>query len=141
MSVRAGLKEIEEALKEAQTQQEKLRIIIELGEDLETTPRTSFIGEDKVPGCASEAFVRARLEEGKVRYEGFSASLIIKGYLAVLLEALDNNTPETISDSEEDIKGFITQTGVESASMVPSRTNSFSRLYRFMKEKAEQLVE
>lgn len=140
MTVQERIRDLQSTLVEAPSQQEKLKIIIELGEELEQAPRESFIDEDKVPGCASDAFVKIELHENKIRFSCFSASLVIKGYIALLLEVFQECTPEEMLGADTMIEEFLSATGLDVVSIVPSRTNSFSRLYAFMKDKTKWLI-
>lgn len=141
MSIQQHIRELQSVLVEAQSQQEKLKIIIELGEELEQAPRETFTDDDRVPGCASDAYVKLAMKEGRVLFTSFSASLVIKGYIALLVESFHDCTPKEILAADEQIASFLKATGLDVVSIVPSRTNSFSRLYAFIKEKAKGLVE
>jgi cysteine desulfuration protein SufE len=134
------LADIAEAFKETINEQEKLGVIIGLGEEVTQADRHTFTAADKVPGCVSDVYVHAHITEtGTVHFTTFTASLIIKGYVAILFAALQDQKPATILQSEKIIKKFLEETKIELISVVPSRTNSFSRLYEHMKKKTEEL--
>ena len=91
--------------------------------------------ERKVQGCVSQVFVDARLEEGRLRWQGASDALITKGLLALLIQGLDGLTPGEAMAVDP---AFIAATGLQ-ASLTPSRANGFLNILRMMQAQASQL--
>lgn len=88
--------------------------------------------ENKVPGCVSQVYITAQLDDGKVWFQGDSDSQLVKGLVALLVEGLNGLTPAEILQVSPD---FIQDTGL-SVSLTPSRTNGFYNIFKTMQQKA-----
>ncbi|WP_017306709.1 SufE family protein [Spirulina subsalsa] len=88
--------------------------------------------ENKVHGCVSQVFITADLVDGKVIYHGDSDAQLVKGLVALLIEGLNELTPEEILAVTPD---FIEETGLR-VSLTPSRANGFYNIFQMMKKKA-----
>jgi cysteine desulfuration protein SufE len=99
---------------------------------LKEMPEADKSPENKVPGCASQVFITANLEDGKVWYQGDSDAQLVKGLVALLIEGLNGLTPEEIVQVSPD---FIQDTGLN-VSLTPSRANGFYNIFQTMKKKA-----
>lgn len=103
---------------------------------LKEFPEGDKAPENKVPGCASQVYITAGLDQGKVWYQGDSDSALVKGLVALLVEGLSGLSPEEILQVSPE---FIKDTGLN-ASLTPSRSNGFYNIFQKMKEKALQLL-
>lgn len=99
---------------------------------LEPMPENAKIPENKVQGCTSQVFITARLDEGKVWYQGDSDAQLVKGLVALLIQGLNGLSPEEIIQISPD---FIEETGLK-VSLTPSRANGFYNILQLMKKKA-----
>tara|TARA_Y100001968_G_scaffold315814_1_gene342857 strand:- start:11967 stop:12446 length:480 start_codon:yes stop_codon:yes gene_type:complete len=90
---------------------------------------------NKVQGCISEVYVIGELIKGKIHWKGYSDALITKGLLALLIEGLNNLSPQEVLMIDE---GFIKETGLQS-SLTPSRANGFLNILLKMKSQAQHL--
>jgi cysteine desulfuration protein SufE len=99
---------------------------------LEPMPESAKIPENKVQGCTSQVFITARLNEGKVWYQGDSDAQLVKGLVALLIQGLNGLSPEEIIQISPD---FIEETGLK-VSLTPSRANGFYNILQLMKKKA-----
>lgn len=95
-------------------------------------PEADKTPENKVPGCVSQVFITATLEDGKVCYQGDSDAQLVKGLVALLIEGLNELTPDEILQITPD---FIQDTGLN-VSLTPSRANGFYNIFQVMKKKA-----
>ncbi|WP_339377444.1 SufE family protein [Merismopedia glauca] len=95
-------------------------------------PNDWQIPEHKVPGCISQVYVTATLEEGKVTFHGDSDSQLTKGLMGLLVEGLSGLTPSEIAQLKPD---FIQLTGLD-VSLTPSRSNGFYNIFLTMQQKA-----
>jgi cysteine desulfuration protein SufE len=90
------------------------------------------VPENKVPGCVSQVYVTATLEEGKIFFQGDSDAQITKGLLGLLIEGLNGLSPiEIVNLSPE----FIQETGLP-VSLTPSRANGFYNIFKMLQQKA-----
>ncbi len=83
-------------------------------------------------GCVSQVYITARLEDGKVAFQGDSDAQITKGLVALLIEGLNGSAPLEIQQLTPD---FIKITGFD-ISLTPSRSNGFYNIFQFMQRKA-----
>jgi cysteine desulfuration protein SufE len=94
-------------------------------------PNEQKVAENKVPGCVSQVFVTASLEQGKVSFQGDSDSQLTKGLVGLLVEGLSGLAPAEIMQLTPD---FIQQTGLD-VSLTPSRANGFYNIFQTMQQK------
>ena len=129
------LEDYEELFEQVHSEKEKLSIIIELGKEL---AEPSEQGE-LIAGCVSKTWVRAQGSAQSVHYQGWAQALVIRGYVKLLIDLLSGLSAQDIIQSEKPISDFLnkTQLGV---SMLPSRNNSFERIYHYMKEQAKKIL-
>lgn len=98
---------------------------------LEAFPEAGKTPENKVPGCVSQVYITAHLDDGKVAFQGDSDAQITKGLLAMLIEALGGLTPAEIVHLTPD---FIQETQLD-VSLTPSRANGFYNIFKTMQKK------
>jgi cysteine desulfuration protein SufE len=106
--------------------------LIWYAQKLKELPESDKLPENKVPGCVSQVYVTAALDDGKVLYQGDSDSQLTKGLLALLVEGLNGSTPTEIIQLTPD---FIQATGLN-VSLTPSRANGFYNIFKTMQKKA-----
>jgi cysteine desulfuration protein SufE len=99
---------------------------------LKEMPEDDKTPENKVPGCVSQVFITANLEDDKLCYQGDSDAQLVKGLVALLIEGLNGLTPDEILQISPD---FIQDTGLN-VSLTPSRANGFYNIFQTMKKKA-----
>ena len=99
---------------------------------LQAMPEIDKVPENKVPGCVSQVYITANLDDGKVLYQGDSDAQLVKGLVALLIEGLNGLTPTEIVNLSPD---FIQDIGLN-ASLTPSRANGFYNIFQTMKKKA-----
>ena len=135
MSLDRRLDEWKHILLSAADDRERMKLLIEIGEELK---EPSTLGEP-IKGCVSEAWIQGSLKQGHVMYEGWAKGLIIKGYVQLLITLLNDLEPLHIVSSTAQMKAFIEQTHL-SVSLVPSRANAFENLYAEMLRIAQTYV-
>ncbi|MBR8840031.1 MAG: SufE family protein [Stigonema ocellatum SAG 48.90 = DSM 106950] len=109
--------------------------LIWYGQRLKEFPESEKIPENKVPGCVSQVYITATLEDGNVVFQGDSDSQLTKGLAGLLVEGLNGLTPTEIVKLTPD---FIQETGLN-VSLTPSRANGFYNIFRTMQQKAAEL--
>lgn len=141
-----NLEEFEEILQdyielfEELTPKEQLQTILELGQDLEEFPSELKTKENKVKGCISDAFIACKLNEkdGSIIYLGTSDALIIKGYIALLIEAISGLNKTDIEKIDNKLEEFATKTNIK-ANLSQSRSSAFGNIIGLIKQKANTL--
>lgn len=114
--------------------------IIELGKTLGDYPDIWKTKSNKVNGCTSNVYIHANIANNKIFYSGSSESEIIKGQIALLINGLNQLTPqEIVNETEKYLNEFVNNTELR-FSMTISRANSLGTLYHFMKKKAQEFL-
>ncbi|WP_373525104.1 SufE family protein [Nostoc sp.] len=106
--------------------------LIWYAQKLNEFPEGDKLPENKVPGCVSQVYITAALDDGKVVFKGDSDSQLTKGLVGLLVEGLDGLTPTEIVQLTPD---FIQVTGLN-VSLTPSRANGFYNIFKTMQKKA-----
>tara|TARA_Y100001970_G_scaffold143920_1_gene176820 strand:- start:926 stop:1375 length:450 start_codon:yes stop_codon:yes gene_type:complete len=122
-------------LKTSNDKKRKYEYILWLGKNLSKSSQELISEENKVNGCISEVYIKAKKINGKIEWEGFSDALITKGLLAFLIKGLSELTPDEIIKIDN---SFIDETGLN-ASLTPSRANGFLNIFLKMKSQAIKL--
>ena len=126
------LEKIVERFKRRSNPKQKYEQLLWYAKKLPAMPEEAKTGENKVKGCVSQVYITASLEKGKVLYQGDSDAQLVKGLVGLLIEGLNELTPEEIIQVEPD---FIEETGLK-VSLTPSRANGFYNIFQMMKKKA-----
>ena len=95
-------------------------------------PDDQKIPENRVPGCASQVYITATIDGGKVSFQADSDAQITKGLVGLLVEGLEGLTPTEIMQLTPH---FIQQTGLD-VSLTPSRANGFYNIFQMMQRRA-----
>jgi len=112
--------------------QERYEYVIGLGKKLPPMADDDK-GEDKlIKGCQSQVWLDARTEDGRVRYEADSDSVITKGMIALFVRVLDGERPDDILTAD---LSFIDQTGLKEH-LAPTRANALNLMATQMKQRA-----
>lgn len=115
---------------------EMFRMLTDLGKELEGLTEDEKSEENFVYGCTSNVYIAADWIDGVVRYRGVSDAHVVRGYLAVLVQALSGLPPEVIiGESREAVERFARETDLKT-SLTPNRANAFGNIYKLMVEKA-----
>ncbi|NJK37046.1 MAG: SufE family protein [Oscillatoriales cyanobacterium RM2_1_1] len=122
--------------KKASSNKLRYEQLITLAQKLDEFPPEAKIPQNKVPGCVSQVYVIAQLDDaGEVRFEGDSDSQLTKGLVAFLIRGLNGLPPTQIAQLAPD---FIEETGLQ-GSLTPSRANGFFNIFKTMQKKATEL--
>ncbi len=108
---------------------DKYSLIIDMGNALEPMVEEDKIPQNIIEGCQSRVWITARMEDGKVRFSGESDAIIVRGIVSLLLRVLDNQTPQTILDTE---LYFLKEIGLQDH-LSPTRSNGLVAMLRQMK--------
>ncbi len=127
---------IVEKLKSTNDPKRKYEYILWLGKKLNSPTEDIFIPKNKVKGCVSEVYVKGKVIDGKINWEGYSDALITKGLLSFLIKGLNNLSPQEVVNLDDK---FIYETGLNK-SLTPSRSNGFFNILKKMKNQANDLL-
>ncbi len=114
---------------------EMYKYLISFGDKLNEISDEEKIDENFVKGCTSNVYISAKHENRRVYYTGSADSVIVKGYLSILIIALSGLESKDIESTEDVIEKFAEKIDIKS-SLTPSRANAFGNIYKTMKNKA-----
>ena len=69
--------------------EDRYRMVIEMGKDMDPMPEALKVRATKVEGCASQVWLHMTPEDGVFRFQGDSDALIVKGLIALLHRLYD----------------------------------------------------
>ncbi|WP_027420083.1 SufE family protein [Crocinitomix catalasitica] len=108
---------------------EKYEYIIELGKDLPLIDAAFKKEENVIKGCQSTVWLHAEKKDDKIYFTADADAIIAKGIIALLIDVMSGETPQTILDS--DLK-FIKEIGLQEH-LSPTRSNGLVAMVKQMK--------
>lgn len=111
---------------------EKYEYIIELGKDLPLIDDTHKTDENIIKGCQSTVWLHAEKEGGKVIFTADADAIIAKGIIAILVDVLSGETPDSIINAD---MNFIKEIGLQEH-LSPTRSNGLVAMVKQMKRYA-----
>lgn len=129
-----SMEKIVRRLQQTSDPRRRYEYLLWLAQRLPPLPESARVEPNKVPGCVSQVYVIATLEEDLIRFQGDSDAQLTKGLLAVLIEGMNGLTVAEVLQLKPD---FIKSTGLE-VSLTPSRANGFYNIFHTMQNKARQ---
>jgi cysteine desulfuration protein SufE len=106
--------------------EERYERLIQLGAALPPLPEEWRTEALKVKGCQSQVWLHARLEDGRVLLDADSDALIVKGLIALLLQAYSGLAPAEILATKPDFVGAIGM----AQHLSPTRANGLAAMLR-----------
>jgi cysteine desulfuration protein SufE len=109
----------------------RYQLLVDYGKELKKhpMPETDKVDQNKIDGCQSTVWFTAKLQDGKVIYQGDSEALLVQGIVALLLQVLSNHTPEEIVKAD---LYFIDRIGLREH-LSPTRSNGVAAMLKQMK--------
>ena len=115
---------------------ERYEYVISLGKRLPPLPDAARTPEHLIKGCQSQVWLDAASDDGRIRYQADSDSLITKGMIALFVRILDGETPDDILQAD---MSFIEKTGLREH-LAPTRANALNLMITQMKQRALTLA-
>ena len=117
---------------------EMYRMLTDIGKKMEELPEEKKTPENFVYGCVSMVYIAHGFdEEGAIHYRCSSESHIVRGYLAILIEALSGLPPADVANETKGmVEAFARDTDLK-ATLTPNRANAFGNIYQLMVDKAK----
>ena len=91
-----NLTEIREAFDFFDDWEDKYRFVIDLGKSLPSMPDSSRVPENIVRGCQSQVWLVTPAHDGELTFEIDSDAHIVRGLIAIVQAAYQNQTPADI---------------------------------------------
>ena len=107
--------------------EDRYRFIIDLGRELPSMPGSLKVDANIVHGCQSQVWIDHRLTKGRLHFTIDSDALIVRGLIAILLAAFNDQTPATIL--EYDAEGLFDELDLL-RHLSPTRGNGLAALVR-----------
>ncbi|MBR3577825.1 MAG: SufE family protein [Bacteroidales bacterium] len=98
---------------------DKYNYIIELGKSLPLIDPQYKDDAHLIPGCQSQVWLHAEMNDGKLFFRADSDAIITKGIINLLIRVLSGHTPQEILASD---LGYIDQIGIKEH-LSPTRSN------------------
>ncbi|MFT5819915.1 MAG: cysteine desulfuration protein SufE [Crocinitomix sp.] len=108
---------------------EKYEYIIELGKDLPMIDAANKTDVNIIKGCQSTVWLHAEKKDDKVIFTADADAIIAKGIIAILVDVLSNETPDTIIEAKLD---FVKEIGLQEH-LSPTRSNGLVAMVKQMK--------
>lgn len=108
---------------------QKYEYIIELGQKLPPLHEKYKTDDHKIKGCQSSVWLNSFEKNGKIYFEADSDSTFVKGEIALLINVLNDRTPEEIITAKLD---FIDAIGLRQHIAV-TRANGLASMIKQMK--------
>ena len=103
--------------------------IMELGQKLPDLPEEYRTEEHIVKGCQSKVWLKAELEDGKVKFLADSNTAITKGLVSLLIRIFSGQTPDSILKTD---LTFMKEIGMERF-IGTQRSNGFAAMIKQMR--------
>ncbi|MDE5811406.1 MAG: SufE family protein [Muribaculaceae bacterium] len=103
--------------------------IIDLGNALPPIDESLKTPEHLIEGCQSRVWLNAENRDGKVHFTADSDAIIVKGIISLLIDVLNDHTPQEILDA--DLR-FIDEIGL-SSHLSPTRSNGLLAMVKQMR--------
>ena len=108
---------------------DKYQMLIDLGNELEPLDEQYKNEQNLIDGCQSRVWLQCDEKDGKLVFTADSDALITKGIIALLIQVLDNHTPQEIIDAD---LYFIDKIGLRQH-LSPTRSNGLLSMVKRIK--------
>lgn len=108
---------------------EKYEYIIELGKDLPLIDPAKKTDDRLIEGCQSRVWLNSEVKDGKMFFSADSDAIITKGIIGLLINVLNNESPEEVATAD---LHFINDIGLQEH-LSPTRANGLVSMVKKMK--------
>ena len=108
---------------------EKYQYMIDLSKSLDEMNSDFKTDENLIKGCQSKVWLYSSYSEGKIHFQADSDAIISKGIVAILLNILNNRSPDEILSAD---LSFIDEIGLKEH-LSPNRANGLSSMLKQIK--------
>lgn len=108
---------------------EKYEYIIELGKDLPMIDPSKKTDDRLIEGCQSRVWLDSQVKDGKMYFSADSDAIITKGIIGLLINVLNNESPEDVAKAD---LHFINDIGLQEH-LSPTRANGLLSMVKKMK--------
>jgi cysteine desulfuration protein SufE len=112
--------------------EERYRYLIDLGKKLPPMDDALKNEVTKVDGCMSQVWMSSHLDDGRIRFVADSDAAIVRGLIALLMVAYDDETPEHVTAL--DIGPFFDALGLAQHVSMNRRNGFFAMVERIQRD-------
>jgi len=105
---------------------EKYSLLIKMGRELPEISEEIKTKKYKLDGCQSQVWMNAKLDDNKIIIEGDSDAMIVKGLVAILIEAYSGFSPAEILSTPPN---FLREIGIDNH-LSPTRKNGLGAMLK-----------
>ncbi|MGY8926077.1 MAG: SufE family protein [Flavobacteriales bacterium] len=136
MSIEEKQQEIIDTFAMYEDWMDKYEYIIELGKELPIIDEEKKTDDRLIEGCQSRVWLSSDLKEGKMEFHADSDAIITKGIIGLLIQVMNNETPEVIATTD---LHFIKDIGLQEH-LSPTRSNGLVSMVKKMKLSAVKAI-
>ena len=136
MSIEEKQQEIIDTFAMYEDWMDKYEYIIELGKELPIIAEEKKTDDRLIEGCQSRVWLSSDLKEGKMEFHADSDAIITKGIIGLLIQVMNNETPEVIATTD---LHFIKDIGLQEH-LSPTRSNGLVSMVKNMKLSAVKAI-
>ena len=108
---------------------DKYALLIDLGNALEPLDEKYKTESNLIEGCQSRVWLQADYVDGRIHFRGESDAVIVKGIVSLLIQVLNDHTPQEILDAD---LYFIEKVGLKEH-LSPTRSNGLVAMVKQMR--------
>lgn len=117
---------------------DRYRLLIDLGKQLEPMPDPLKTDATQVRGCSAKVWVYpTRMEDGRLHFLADSTASITKGIVALVLQAVQDRTPREVADA--DIEGALAPFDLRNQ-LSSNRTQGIPNMIALIRETAARYL-
>jgi len=117
---------------------DRYRLLIDLGKQLEPMPDALKTDATQVRGCSAKVWVYpTRMEDGRLHFLADSTASITKGIVALVLQAVQDRTPREVADA--DIEGALAPFDLRNQ-LSSNRTQGIPNMIALIRETAARYL-
>ncbi len=129
MTIEEAQQEVIEQFEDFDDWMDKYQLLIDLGSEQQPLPAEYKTESNLIDGCQSRVWLQADMTDGKIHFQAESDALIVKGIVTLLIQVLDQHTPEEILEAD---LHFIEDIGLKEH-LSPTRSNGLLAMLKQMK--------
>lgn len=115
---------------------DRYQYLVELGTELQPLTDNEKNDQNIIHGCQSQAWLVCEEKDGKVFFRGESDAIIVKGIIAMLINAMSGATAQEIAESDF---SFINEIGLREH-LSPTRSNGLLAMVKRIKSYAKAIA-
>jgi cysteine desulfuration protein SufE len=117
--------------------EDRYRHVIDQGKGMDALDPALRVPATKVDGCASQVWLHAEMQAGKLHFDGASDAMIVSGLIAVLRMLYNGLTPAQVMDV--DAKAELGRLGLNDH-LSAQRSNGLTAMIERVRETAAKAV-